>query len=464
MSADLLYSIGLDVSDLKTSAVAAKEQADEIKKGFKGFKDVLEFGGVGAAVYGFFSSVIDYAKELKGELDENQRAVKNFGEGLTTLKTAGMELGVKVIGTFNRLGEAIGDAINIARSGWSSWARDQELLEITAAAAAEAERRRDEVKKQNGEELKKITDSLLELKKQEQALALQGLTKQETLNNLTNDYLRIGIQIANGGNDKLKQRQLELELAQAHLAMGKAELDVRKEDAALAEKAAEQEEKDFADVAKSANALLAIKAKEVEYARSKLSTEEQAQLLTTEKLDLEKQLLEKGISFTKETEIRTRLLEVTKNLDEIAVDNASERLDLEEQITAQKEEQVAIISSGPGYQSQSTNALQGMRQRAASNLDAAIANDFGKGYNEAGHFTDPAIEQFRAQLAKIDAELSMRRTVQNYAQRFGEDAAVRQYGDEMTQRAFKDMATSSTRTQNAVENISTTLGRIFPRS
>ena len=31
---DLLYSLGLDITDLKTSAKAAKEQADDIKRGF----------------------------------------------------------------------------------------------------------------------------------------------------------------------------------------------------------------------------------------------------------------------------------------------------------------------------------------------------------------------------------------------------------------------------------------------
>ena len=461
MSADLLYSIGLDVSDLRTSAVAAKEQADEIKRGFKGFKDVLEAGGVAAAVYGFFSSTIDYAEQLKGDLDANEQAVKNFGGALTSLKNTGLDFGVKVVGTFNRLGEAIGDTINIARQGWSSWARDQELLEITARDAAAAEAKRDEVKKKSGEELKKITEGLTDLKKQEQALALQGITKQETLNNLSNEYLRIGIQLANGVSDQLQKRQLELQLAEARLAMHKAELDVRKEDAEIAKKADEAEAKALDETIKQFNALGDIKQKELAYARSKLSVEEQSQLLTDEKLQLEKILLDKNISLTKETETRQRLLEITKTLDEFATAEAEARLAEEKKITAEKKEQVEIVSRGNTYQSNSTAALEGTRARVASQLDAAVANDFGQFGGVGGRSSDPAIAQFRNDLAKIDAELALRRTVQSYANRFGEQAAIRQFGDEVTQRAFKDLADTSTRTTNAVETIGNTLTRVF---
>lgn len=461
---DLLYSIGLDVSDLKTSATAAKEQADEIKKGFKGFKDILEAGGVATAVYGFFSAVISYAKESKDALDPNIAAVKGFASGLASIKETAMSVGVTAVGAFNRMGEAIGESINILRKGWSAWADDQDKLEATAAAAAEAEARRDEVKKKHADDYKKITEGLLEVKKQEQALANQGITKQETLNNLTNDFLRIGIQLANGVEDTLTRRKLELELAQARLAMGKAELDVKKEDAQIAEKADKEAEKALDEQIKQFNALGEVKAKQLAYERSKLSVEEQSQLLTAEKYQLEKLLLDKNISMTKETETRNRLLEITKQLDEFAADNASERLATEEAITEEKQQQVEIISSGPGYQSQSTAALQGIRSRVSSNLDASIAADFGQGWGVGGKWTDPAIEQFRNQLAKIDAELSMRREVQNYAQRFGQDAAVRQYGDELTQRAFRDMADTGTKTADSLASIKQTLSRVFPNT
>ena len=462
MSNDLLFSIGLDVSDLKTSAKAAKEQADEIKKGFKGFKDVLEAGGVAAAVYSFFNSVIDYAKQSKEAMDPNIAAVKQFGDGLAGIKEGALKLGVIAVGAFNRLGDAIGEAIKIARDGWSAWAKGEEQLEATAAAAAAAEKSLAEAKK-HADEFKKITEALVEVKKQEAALALQGITKQETLNNLTNDYLRIGIQLANGGQDALTRRKLELDLAQAHLAMGKAELDVKKEDASLAEKADKEAEKSLDEQIKQFNALGEVKQKQLAYERSKLSVEEQSQLLTTERYQLEKLLLDKNISMTKETETRNRLLEVTKQLDQFAADNAGERLATEQAITEQKKAQVEIISSGPGYQSQSTAALQGQRARVASNLSDAEFNDvLGANRSPFGTLHDASIEQFRNQLAKIDAELALRRTVQNYSARYGEDAAVRQYGDEVTQRAFKDMAATSVRTQNAVEGINTTLTRLFP--
>jgi hypothetical protein len=460
MSADLLYSIGLDVSDLKTSAVAAKEQADEIKRGFKGFKDVLEAGGVAAAVFGFFSSTIDYAEQLKGNLDANEQAVRGFGSGLTSLKNTALDVGVKIIGTVNRLGEAIGDYINIVSEGWDSWADGQEKLEQTAAAAKSAQEALANSQK-HAEEFKKVTEGILDIKKKEADLALQGITKQETLNNLTNEFLRLGVQLANGVSDQLEKRQLELKLAEARFNMHKAELDVRKEDADLAKKADEAESKALDETIKQFNALGEVKQKELAYARSKLSVEEQSQLLTDEKLQLEKILLDKNISLTKETETRQRLLEVTKQLDEFATDEASARLAEEKKITAEKKEQVEIVSRGQTYQSNSTTALEGTRARVASNLDAAIANDFGRFGGVGGGGSDPAIAQFRNDLAKIDAELALRRTVQSYANRFGEQAAIRQFGDEVTQRAFKDLADTSTRTTNAVETIGNTLTRVF---
>ena len=514
MSNDLLFSIGLDVADLKTSAKAAKEQADEIKKGFKGFKDVLEAGGVAAAVYSFFNSVIDYAKESKDAMDPNIAAVKQFGEGLAAIKESGLKVGVTVIGAFNRLGSAIGDAINIARQGWSAWAEGEEKLEATAAAAAAAEKSLAEAKK-HADEFKKITEALVEVKKQEAALALQGITKQETLNNLTNDYLRIGIQLANGGQDALTRRKLELELAQAHLAMGKAELDVKKEDAQLAEKADKEAEKSLDEQIIQFNALGEVKQKEIAYARSKLSIDEQTDLLTKEKYQLEKQLLDKNISLTKETETRNRLLEITKQLDEKAADDAQNRQRIEYElkgltkeqlearikiveaaileakaqgmVTAELEKQLAIIKNikpavkenenawtgyhvavtrtGTGYRSQSTEALKGVRDRLNSSLSEVGPS--GRAYRDAEQRSDYGGwlvgSTFKNELAQVEAELALRRTVQNYSARYGEDAAVRQYGDEVTQRAFKDMAATSVRTQNAVEGINTTLNRIFTK-
>jgi hypothetical protein len=232
MSSDLLYSLGLDITDFKTSAKASKESADDIKKSFKGFKDVLAAGGVATAVLGFFSQVVDYAQNAKGKLDENTAAVKRFGDSIDEGKKLTMQFGALVLGTFNRLGEAIGEAINIARFGWSQWAKDQDALAASSAAADAAEQRLADTKKKNGAEFEKITAALINLKKQENDLSNQGLTVQETYNKMYQAYLDLVVKQANFSGSEIERRRLELQIAEAHFNKNKASLALDKEQSA----------------------------------------------------------------------------------------------------------------------------------------------------------------------------------------------------------------------------------------
>lgn len=213
-----------------------------------------------------------------------------------------------------------------------------------------------------------------------------------------------------------------------------------------------------------------------------MTAEEQLAALTKEKISLEKQLLDENISITEETEARTALLEVQKQLDTTSVAAAEEKLKREKEIAAELEAQNAIsakalelvqarvsveeTSRGSPLASQSTTAIEGVRDRLKSKLaesewHQAANPSFGVG----GAWVDPSIAQYKNDIAKIEKELAMRREVQQYAMRFGENAAVRQYGDELSRRALQDLNSTSTRTANALDDISRRLAAsgLFPK-
>lgn len=467
--------------EMKTASEGGiSDNMKDLKKGFNDLKDLIVGGGLLEAVNRFFTLAIDTANKSKDATDQSAAAVRRFGEGIQSAKDTVAQFAVIAVGTFNKLGEAMGNAIKIVRDGWDDWAKGEDALKETGKAADEAA---ESLAKSNkhAAEFKQITSAIAEIEKQKAALSLQGITKQETLNNLTNEYLRLGVLIANGGQSAIDRRKTELEFAQAGLAMNKAQLEVNKESAAKAEAAAKESERALANETKQFEALVAVKQKEADYQRSKMTAEEQLAALTKEKISLEKQLLDENISITEETEARTALLEVQKQLDTTSVEAAAEKLKREKEIAAELEAQNAIskkalelvqarvsveeTSRGNTIQSQSTAALEGVRDRITGKLYEAQAANFGQFGGVGGGGTDPAIAQFKNDIAKIEKELAQRKEVQQYAQRFGEVAAVRQYGDELSRRALQDLNSTSTRTANALDDISRRLAAsgLFPK-
>jgi hypothetical protein len=428
MSSDLLYSLGLDITDFKTSAKASKEAADDIKKSFKGFKDVLAAGGVATAVFGFFSQVIDYAQQSKGKLDENTAAVKRFGDAIDQAKDLSLKAGTLVLGTFNRLGEAIGEAINIARFGWSQWAKDQDALAASSAAADAAEQRLADTKKKNGAEFEKITNALINLKKQEQDLSLQGITAQETYNKNYQAYLDLIVKEANFSGSAIERRRLELQISEAHLATGKARLAVDKEAAAEAKKAAEADEKALDQSIKDYNKLGAVKQKQLDYALSKKPLEEQSEVLTRRKLELETKLLDRNISTTDEIETRNELLEVTKNLDELGVKQADKKLKTEKEITEEKKKQLTLaytVTDGTDTQTLSDRQLAELLTKTQQQLSAARVQNASNPYQ----FTNQGILKNRVD--QLQDELADRR-------RFRSDYASQGEGAFKNRSAFEE--------------------------
>lgn len=348
---DLLYSIGLDVSDLKTSARLAKEQADEIKKGFKGFKDVLEAGGVAAAVYGFFRDVIDYAEKATAPIDSNVAAVKRFGASLTAAKNGALEAGATVLGFFNKAGETMGSFAQVAIEGtqnaWSAIKRfdlagifqgykkavdDVRTAHYGELDALKAEAEAAEKKKRIGDELKRIGTELASIEKQRNDLANEGLTKQETVNFLVEQVRAARAAEAAATGDVLVKQSAKLATQQAELALAKALHDLDKENLELAKQADAAAEKADQDRVKAFNQLGEAKAKQLDYERSKLDLMQQEQLLAADQLKIQKELESKTMGDEQRAARMNDLLEVSKNLDEVRLKLAEKRKDAEEKL------------------------------------------------------------------------------------------------------------------------------------
>jgi len=193
MSSDLLYSLGLDITDFKTSAKASKEAADDIKQGFKGFKDVLAAGGVSTAVLGFFSSVIDYAQQAKGPIDENTAAVRRFGTALDEGKKTAQSWGVQFLGTLNQAGERLG----LMFDSWIMGETKALVLEAETRASIKASSEAREKLNEGMARHNAIIEQKKKLEEEFNSIADEGLTKQEKANFLA--------ETARAENEKLRE-------------------------------------------------------------------------------------------------------------------------------------------------------------------------------------------------------------------------------------------------------------------
>lgn len=218
-------------------------------KALNDMRNLLLGGTIAAAVRGFFTLAIDHAKKSTDATDENARAVRDFAQGLEDAKSSAGGFATLVIGAFNRLGEAIGHAINIGRSfvangreGFEVWASTQDLIEATANEAEAAERRLAETRKKHGAEFLAITRELASIEEKSRDAKLKGLTVYETEKNMIARVHELRAQLAEFDGAEIERRRLTLDLAKAQLAAEDATLAVKKDQAAQAKKRAEEEE------------------------------------------------------------------------------------------------------------------------------------------------------------------------------------------------------------------------------
>lgn len=215
-----------------------------IKKQFGDVKQLLVAGGVATAVQQFFAMAIDRANQTTDALNTNAAAVREFGQGVGEVKNGVADLAVLAVGSFNKLGSAIGDAINIAKSfaqsgpaGFEMWAQAQEQVAASAAAAESAERSLADARKRNGAEFLAITKGLEDAEKKGQEQKLKGLDVYETERLLKWKLIDVNRALEKDDLSMIERRRLMLAQAQTQNLLEETIAQRKKEDAATQKKA-----------------------------------------------------------------------------------------------------------------------------------------------------------------------------------------------------------------------------------
>lgn len=464
---DLLYSVGLDVTDLKTSARVAKEQADEIKRGFKGFKDVLEFGGVGAVVFSFFRSVIDYAKNMKGPLDENTAAVRRFGESLTEGNQSLLGLGAQALGFVNRVGERIGFWMRAGIDGLGT------VMAVERQEKEQAiERQRiEEEKARHGAEYKKVTEDILALEKEATKIAYQQLTAQEQFNASAQKYQEITSQLENFSGTQIERRRLELQLQQASVDVLKADAELKKEEA-------EAQKKRDAEAQKVAEQHIAQQEKLLKLRFDALTSEEKIAALDRTRVQLIDAIARLKQEGKDTTAAEISLLETTNELEKLHT------AELEKQVRIRRaDEEAARRARAQEAQERAGGAIIGSAVRSGMDFqysdDAALQELVRRNRqratemrnNNPQNFYEIRLEAGRleAEANNAEAELRLRSRVRGAFQRGGASAVYSSFPDldplviDRLIAQFAQQQGTNKETLDTLKTIEERLSAVFPR-
>jgi hypothetical protein len=117
----------------------------------------------------------------------------------------------------------------------------------------------------------------------------------------------------------------------------------------------------------------------------------------------------------------------------------------------------SISRNGTPYESQSTSALQGVLQRLNDQyFDARTRspNASVNSPNGADYGAGVAINFFKAEMDRVQAELNLRKTIGGVVNQYGEQEAIRRFGDDAVSRSLRDLQDTSERGTSALERIS----------
>ncbi|HEX2101322.1 MAG TPA: hypothetical protein VHF69_11685 [Candidatus Synoicihabitans sp.] len=276
--ADILASLGLDVSGFKASAKEAIAETKDFKKGFGDLKNVLAAGGVTAAVVGFFRAAVDGAEAAADKTEKNAAAVLRFRDSITEAKTSVQQVATASVGWLTRSGELLGETLHLVRT-WIQYGAEQVKVEQEQARSMEERAKAEAEANQHRTEFAEITKSLTKIEEQREDLRRKGLTTEERYNVLANEYLEVEAKRINFSGTAIEQRRLELESAEARLAMEKAGAEVTKEQADTQKKRDEEAKKSAAEIAK-------LQERQAELRFARLSNDEKINELSREEMEL----------------------------------------------------------------------------------------------------------------------------------------------------------------------------------
>lgn len=460
---DLLYTLGLDITEFKTSARAANEQADDIKRSLRNFKDVIGVGGVGVAVLGFFRSVVQHAMEAKGAVDENTAAVQRFGAAIEQNKGTLMNWGAQALGTLNRVGEVIGLGLRVQieavtnawdrlKSGDFKGAMGMDPIRKAYQDVVREHQRDVELSKEearlNAEKVqaatrdKQLREEANRLTQQEHDLRLKSLTAQERVNQLGNEYWAKVRELATFEGNALDRREKENAVRKAGIVLLQAQQDLVKDTA--------ETEKDAAQAAKQAAAEKK-RAQEDELQRveeaTRLRLKGVENLTAAEKVQLE--ILEGRL--TKESRLAEIKLLSAKLTDGTITPAEKERLAALVGQTVEMEKQVSLLEAQvkitkalnvrgfDQFEDASDEALQALIRKNQSAISRNNALMFSQG-NMGNLTTNWDNARLQQEAANAKQELQFRQQLRRNINIGGEDFARSQFSgdpllfDEVLQR------------------------------
>lgn len=457
---DLLYSVGLDITDLKTSARAAKEQADDIKRGLKGFKDVIEFGGVGVAVVSFFRSVFEFARNAKGPIDDNVAAVRRLGDQLEQSSNTAKGWGAEYLGRIVRIGEWLGTGAR-ALLEWDSNVIKTELsaqkLDRTLMEAAEK-------RKKEADEFKKLNEGIVSAQTEASQLLLKQLSTQEQFNLAAARYEEIQRLLANFQGEALERRRLELKLQQASV-------DVLKLDAELNKEEREKKKKATDEAAKASDQHIAQMEKLVKLRFDELTDAEQLVVIERQR----EQIVASIAQFKKDgkdtSSAEIALLETTNELEKVRTAELTRQAQIrkEEEESARRARAAAELERRGG-------PIIGTAVRSAQDFayttDEALQQLVNRNRNEATRLRNNNPQNFyeirleagrlETEAMNAEAELKLRQRVRSSFQRGGA-AAVYSSFPELDPLVIDRLITQFAAQQSTNEKTLSTLSTIEER-
>lgn len=487
-----LKDAGADIKNFKKAGESTEDegllgQFKNIKHSLRDLHTLLVAGGIATAVKNFFAIAIDAANNSTDAIDENVRAVKDFGKEVADAKGLFASFAILVIGTFNRLGEAIGDYINILTTGPEQWAREQDAIAATASQAEEAEKRFAELKRKHGAEFESITKKLADVEAKAAEQKLKSLTVYEQQEILQKRLAELVAQQAKGEGATIDQRRVALKIAETQLALDENALAVKKEQTNEAERQAKewgdafkQTAEDMKDEAEAAKKLAALKRDEaqktadvnVEIAKILLKGEEN---LTAEDKERLKLLRGQTTEQKQAAEIALLLAKGVENLTDLEKERLRVLVGGVQVLKDQHAEVVAIVDEAKKLQGIVTNKgdvreltdvqLAALKNKLSGQLADAQIRDrqVGGVGGRVGSYSSVEQAIFQTGLNAVEKELAARRDVSRAVSFFGESRASTMFAPDEFSRLLQTLNPDQAKKQASdISLLAGTVARVFP--
>jgi hypothetical protein len=439
-----------DNSDYKSKLDEAGQATEKLDKSLKKFG--LGFGGV-ALIATAFRAIVDHARDLKGELDENQARAKAFAQGLDEAKKSALDVGVSILGTINGLGEWMGRQAAIVAHG-----REQVELAEKIERETQETLKTHEKNRKTAEEIGRIRAQIVDEEKRNTNEANKQLEiKQRIL--IAEQKLQAAIdEVARAEGNKLETVKAELDVA-------KARGELQRVNAEAAKKAAEEEKKRAEDEKKAQADRVDLLKQKNQLSFEQLSTQEKIWFYEDSIAELTRLINVGKKEGADVLEYEVALMENNIELSRHRKDlEGATKLTLDDQITALKEQgmgreqMIAQLRQAGFAEDEILNKLReqtaelqiqfSVRGRRDSDLSDAVLEDKIRtlstslsarksrstmtpgGVGGIGDY-DPFIFEEQKELDRAKNELDARRRAENLVGRYGEEGAARFYRGNM---------------------------------